>query len=185
MFTPQVSGVASHLTPVPGGVGPMTVAMLMYNTVQVNTLLQYHQSPRAMCLLPCHLITWCLVTCPPATPSPGPQGALRAHQEAVAGEWKLSLLPLHPLEKVPSDIEVYSSTLTRTKPLNTDWTNSPVIAPTLSGANCNPCPGGPGTDSQGYLSAGSGDWTHSLRGGHPNHLLGISRFSLKPSPESL
>jgi len=63
----EVSGVASHLTPVPGGVGPMTVAMLMYNTVQ---------------------------------------GALRAHQEAVAGEWKLSLLPLHPLEKVPSDIEV-------------------------------------------------------------------------------
>jgi len=63
----EVSGVASHLTPVPGGVGPMTVAMLMYNTVQ---------------------------------------GALRAHQEAVAGEWTLSLLPLHPLERVPSDIEV-------------------------------------------------------------------------------
>ena len=36
MLTPQVSGVASHLTPVPGGVGPMTVAMLMYNTVQVK-----------------------------------------------------------------------------------------------------------------------------------------------------
>ena len=31
----QVVEVASHLTPVPGGVGPMTVAMLMYNTVQV------------------------------------------------------------------------------------------------------------------------------------------------------
>merc|ERR1719336_761995 len=29
----EVVEVASHLTPVPGGVGPMTVAMLMYNTV--------------------------------------------------------------------------------------------------------------------------------------------------------
>jgi methylenetetrahydrofolate dehydrogenase (NADP+)/methenyltetrahydrofolate cyclohydrolase len=26
--------VAGHLTPVPGGVGPMTVACLMYNTLQ-------------------------------------------------------------------------------------------------------------------------------------------------------
>ena len=32
----QVAGVAGYLTPVPGGVGPMTVAMLMYNTVQVT-----------------------------------------------------------------------------------------------------------------------------------------------------
>ena len=30
----EVLEVASALTPVPGGVGPMTVAMLMYNTVQ-------------------------------------------------------------------------------------------------------------------------------------------------------
>jgi len=29
--------VASHITPVPGGVGPMTVAMLMYNTLQAAT----------------------------------------------------------------------------------------------------------------------------------------------------
>ncbi|MDQ5970632.1 MAG: methylenetetrahydrofolate dehydrogenase / methenyltetrahydrofolate cyclohydrolase, partial [Patescibacteria group bacterium] len=26
----------SHITPVPGGVGPMTVAMLLYNTVQLH-----------------------------------------------------------------------------------------------------------------------------------------------------
>ena len=26
--------VASHITPVPGGVGPMTIAMLMENTVE-------------------------------------------------------------------------------------------------------------------------------------------------------
>jgi 5,10-methylene-tetrahydrofolate dehydrogenase/methenyl tetrahydrofolate cyclohydrolase len=29
----SVSGIASHLTPVPGGVGPMTIAMLIANTV--------------------------------------------------------------------------------------------------------------------------------------------------------
>jgi methylenetetrahydrofolate dehydrogenase (NADP+) / methenyltetrahydrofolate cyclohydrolase len=29
----QVSAIASHITPVPGGVGPMTVAMLLHNTV--------------------------------------------------------------------------------------------------------------------------------------------------------
>ena len=34
------------------------------------------------------------------------QGALRAHAENTEGKWRLSLLPLHPLEKVPSDIEV-------------------------------------------------------------------------------
>ena len=28
-----VSAVASHITPVPGGIGPMTVAMLLSNTV--------------------------------------------------------------------------------------------------------------------------------------------------------
>ena len=27
-------GVASYITPVPGGVGPMTIAMLLYNTVR-------------------------------------------------------------------------------------------------------------------------------------------------------
>ena len=30
----QVAPKTSHITPVPGGVGPMTVAMLMANTVQ-------------------------------------------------------------------------------------------------------------------------------------------------------
>lgn len=29
-----VDGIASHITPVPGGVGPMTITMLLYNTVQ-------------------------------------------------------------------------------------------------------------------------------------------------------
>jgi methylenetetrahydrofolate dehydrogenase (NADP+)/methenyltetrahydrofolate cyclohydrolase len=31
---PEVSDVAGALTPVPGGVGPLTIAMLMYNTVK-------------------------------------------------------------------------------------------------------------------------------------------------------
>jgi 5,10-methylene-tetrahydrofolate dehydrogenase/methenyl tetrahydrofolate cyclohydrolase len=30
---PDVADVAGHLSPVPGGVGPMTIAMLMLNTV--------------------------------------------------------------------------------------------------------------------------------------------------------
>ena len=35
-----VKEVASFITPVPGGVGPMTIAMLMYNTLEAaeNTL---------------------------------------------------------------------------------------------------------------------------------------------------
>lgn len=35
---PSVSAVASQITPVPGGVGPMTVAMLMKNTVKARQL---------------------------------------------------------------------------------------------------------------------------------------------------
>lgn len=36
----EVETIASHITPVPGGVGPMTITMLLYNTVQSaeNTL---------------------------------------------------------------------------------------------------------------------------------------------------
>lgn len=36
----EVDGIASHITPVPGGVGPMTITMLLFNTVQAaeNTL---------------------------------------------------------------------------------------------------------------------------------------------------
>lgn len=30
----SIDGIASHITPVPGGVGPMTITMLLYNTVQ-------------------------------------------------------------------------------------------------------------------------------------------------------
>ena len=30
----SVDGIASHITPVPGGVGPMTITMLLENTVQ-------------------------------------------------------------------------------------------------------------------------------------------------------
>ncbi|MEC1303119.1 bifunctional methylenetetrahydrofolate dehydrogenase/methenyltetrahydrofolate cyclohydrolase FolD [Lysinibacillus capsici] len=36
----EVDGIPSHITPVPGGVGPMTITMLLFNTVQAaeNTL---------------------------------------------------------------------------------------------------------------------------------------------------
>jgi 5,10-methylene-tetrahydrofolate dehydrogenase/methenyl tetrahydrofolate cyclohydrolase len=34
----EVKEVASHLTPVPGGVGPMTIAMLLRNTVRAAQL---------------------------------------------------------------------------------------------------------------------------------------------------
>lgn len=42
---PEVAEVAEALTPVPGGVGPMTVAMLMANTVKA-ALLRRHGAPR-------------------------------------------------------------------------------------------------------------------------------------------
>ena len=66
----QVVEVASHLTPVPGGVGPMTVAMLMYNTVQVANFDFF----KDVCLLvnsPTLIYTkiFCLF-----------QGAVRAHE---------------------------------------------------------------------------------------------------------
>ena len=32
--SPDVAEVAGHITPVPGGVGPMTIAMLLRNTVR-------------------------------------------------------------------------------------------------------------------------------------------------------
>ncbi|XP_076066035.1 pug C-1-tetrahydrofolate synthase, cytoplasmic isoform X2 [Oratosquilla oratoria] len=63
----EVSKVASVITPVPGGVGPMTVAMLMQNTVI---------------------------------------SAQRAVQKMKASQWNIRNLPLEPLEKVPSDIEI-------------------------------------------------------------------------------
>jgi methylenetetrahydrofolate dehydrogenase (NADP+)/methenyltetrahydrofolate cyclohydrolase len=34
----EVRAVASHITPVPGGVGPMTIAMLLANTVRAARL---------------------------------------------------------------------------------------------------------------------------------------------------
>jgi methylenetetrahydrofolate dehydrogenase (NADP+)/methenyltetrahydrofolate cyclohydrolase len=38
---PQVAEVAGALTPVPGGVGPLTIAMLMYNTVKAAKLRRF------------------------------------------------------------------------------------------------------------------------------------------------
>ncbi|XP_042860886.1 C-1-tetrahydrofolate synthase, cytoplasmic-like isoform X3 [Penaeus japonicus] len=63
----EASKVASVITPVPGGVGPMTVAMLMQNTVI---------------------------------------SAQKAAAQMRVSDWKIRYLPIEPLEKVPSDIEV-------------------------------------------------------------------------------
>jgi len=40
-----VSAVASHITPVPGGVGPMTVAMLLKNTLRAAKLVYRLENP--------------------------------------------------------------------------------------------------------------------------------------------
>jgi methylenetetrahydrofolate dehydrogenase (NADP+)/methenyltetrahydrofolate cyclohydrolase/formyltetrahydrofolate synthetase len=55
------SARASYITPVPGGVGPMTVALLMSNTVVA---------------------------------------AKRVFEDLVNVNWKISYLPITPLEKV-------------------------------------------------------------------------------------
>ncbi|KAH8414132.1 hypothetical protein KR222_008158, partial [Zaprionus bogoriensis] len=63
----QAKLVAGFITPVPGGVGPMTVAMLMKNTVV---------------------------------------SAIRTAARSAQTKWPLQPLPLHPLQPVPSDIEI-------------------------------------------------------------------------------
>ncbi len=40
----RINGIASAITPVPGGVGPMTIAMLIENTVEAAELIHYGQS---------------------------------------------------------------------------------------------------------------------------------------------
>jgi methylenetetrahydrofolate dehydrogenase (NADP+) / methenyltetrahydrofolate cyclohydrolase len=40
---PEVAEVAGALTPVPGGVGPLTIAMLMANTVKAARLRRAHR----------------------------------------------------------------------------------------------------------------------------------------------
>jgi methylenetetrahydrofolate dehydrogenase (NADP+)/methenyltetrahydrofolate cyclohydrolase len=42
---PEVAEVAGALTPVPGGVGPLTIAMLMYNTVKAANMRRGSRMP--------------------------------------------------------------------------------------------------------------------------------------------
>ena len=98
----------------------MTVAMLMYNTVQVSksrlfllmgknfnqSLRQHNHSPNNIVERKIRITSW-KITKEFAKHKPF-KGALRAYEENTGGKWRLSLLPLHPLEKVPSDIEVDS-----------------------------------------------------------------------------
>lgn len=51
----SASQVASFITPVPGGVGPMTVAMLMHNVVEATTIYFEHQKLRKVIPLPLKL----------------------------------------------------------------------------------------------------------------------------------
>ena len=44
---PEVAGVAGALTPVPGGVGPLTIAMLMANTVKAAQMRRARQPREA------------------------------------------------------------------------------------------------------------------------------------------
>ncbi|OIW29159.1 C-1-tetrahydrofolate synthase [Coniochaeta ligniaria NRRL 30616] len=52
----SASQVASHITPVPGGVGPMTVAMLLQNVVEATTLYFEKQKQRRIVPLPLKLL---------------------------------------------------------------------------------------------------------------------------------
>jgi len=45
---PDVAGIAGALTPVPGGVGPLTIAMLMSNTVKAARLRRGSRTPTAV-----------------------------------------------------------------------------------------------------------------------------------------
>lgn len=42
----SVDGIASHITPVPGGVGPMTITMLLFNTVQAAEIVHAQQKQK-------------------------------------------------------------------------------------------------------------------------------------------
>jgi methylenetetrahydrofolate dehydrogenase (NADP+)/methenyltetrahydrofolate cyclohydrolase len=42
---PEVAEIAGAITPVPGGVGPLTIAMLMANTVKAATLRRRLRQP--------------------------------------------------------------------------------------------------------------------------------------------
>jgi len=49
---PGVAAIAGAITPVPGGVGPMTIAMLMSNTVKAARLRRMHAAPASAANLP-------------------------------------------------------------------------------------------------------------------------------------
>ncbi len=42
---PEVAEIAGALTPVPGGVGPLTIAMLMFNTVKAAKMRRGNRVP--------------------------------------------------------------------------------------------------------------------------------------------
>ena len=89
-----VSAVAGAITPVPGGVGPMTVAALLQSTLACAKRFVFVSScsaPPACCLLTCLVLLHA-----------------RASFSGNA-EWTLSPLRLHFQRPVPSDIVIASA----------------------------------------------------------------------------
>ncbi|KAG1660205.1 C-1-tetrahydrofolate synthase, cytoplasmic [Nymphon striatum] len=89
----EVKMVASYITPVPGGVGPMTVAMLIQNTVKAAK--KIYEKERIMRNV--NLVLFCLFVYFPLSFNPS---------VTEKNEWNLSILPLITQSPVPSDIDV-------------------------------------------------------------------------------
>ncbi|KAH9423511.1 C-1-tetrahydrofolate synthase, cytoplasmic [Dermatophagoides pteronyssinus] len=91
----QVKEVASYITPVPGGVGPMTVAMLINNTVE-SAKRTYNKTTTTTTL-----INWFSSS----------SSSITAFKLKISIEkmWKLEKNPLNRLIPVPSDIEITRS----------------------------------------------------------------------------
>ena len=93
-----VKSVASWITPVPGGVGPMTVVMLLSNTVLCAERLATQQVCLlwSLCLLvclcvfclSCHVflcLLLCMLDCPPACPTTHPTCPHTIHSSQLYG----------------------------------------------------------------------------------------------------
>jgi len=78
------SKVAGWITPVPGGVGPMTVAMLLHNTVQCAVEALQQQVTMTVCN---NIIMLTIF-------------------QPLDGKWHINYLPLNLVKPVPSDIAI-------------------------------------------------------------------------------
>jgi methylenetetrahydrofolate dehydrogenase (NADP+)/methenyltetrahydrofolate cyclohydrolase/formyltetrahydrofolate synthetase len=88
-----VKKIAGHITPVPGGVGPMTVAMLLRNTLDQAVKRRLNVS--CCTQFPFHIQSFCVVT-----------KIITQLQANLGATWKICALPLEPHVPVPSDIAI-------------------------------------------------------------------------------